>query len=92
MDAPTCTRCRVHCGDAHGLNGNAPGKRDGRGSQRNLRASAALLPPVKLALLDPCAAALDQNDQDNNNQYTSDYLDNHGTVHRNSFFFQQNAG
>jgi hypothetical protein len=66
MDAPTYIRDRVQCGDAHGLNGNAPGKRDGRGSQQNMRASAALLPPVKFALLDPCASALDQNDQYDN--------------------------
>jgi hypothetical protein len=38
------------------------------------------------ALLDPRAASLDQNEQDNNNQYSGDYPDNHGSIHIDSSF------
>jgi hypothetical protein len=41
-------------------------------------------PPVKPSLLDPCAATLDQNNQDDDNQNTGYNPDDHCTVHENS--------
>ena len=46
-----------------------------RGTQESTR------PPLKPALLDPCAAALDQNDEYYHKQNTSNNPDNQGTVH-----------
>jgi len=44
--------------------------------------------PVKPVLLDPCAAALNQNDQDDDKKYAADNLDNRDTAHNNSPFSQ----
>jgi hypothetical protein len=46
---------------------------------------------VKLVLLDPRAAPLDQNNQNDDNQYTSSNPDDHGAVHSNSSFLLQLA-
>jgi hypothetical protein len=43
----------------------------------------AVGPPVKLALLDPCAAALDQDNQNNYKKHPGNNLDNRGVVHLN---------
>jgi hypothetical protein len=48
-------------------------------------------PPVKPALLDPRAAPLDQNNQNDNCQNAGDNLNNRGTGHNNPSFLQQNA-
>ena len=46
-------------------------------------------PPVqKAALLDLCAAALDQNNDSDDNQHTGSNPDNHGTIHIQSSFPQ----
>src|ERR1017187_1124324 len=41
---------------------------------------------VKPVLLDPCAAALNQDDQNDDEEHAGDNLDNRGTVHNNSPF------
>jgi hypothetical protein len=46
---------------------------------------------VKPVLLDPSSATLDQNNQDDDNQHTRSNLNNRGSVHHNSSFFQQNV-
>jgi len=56
-----------------------------------MRVCAALLPSPKIALLDPCAAALDQDEQNYDNQYCGNNPDDQSSVHCNSFFFQQDA-
>jgi hypothetical protein len=39
-------------------------------------------------LLDPCAAALDQNNQNDDNQHTGNDPNDHSIVHVNSSFMQ----
>jgi hypothetical protein len=47
--------------------------------------------PVKSWLFDPSAAALDQNSQNDDNQHSGNNPNDHGSVHLNSSFFEQNA-
>ncbi len=54
--------------------------------------AGATYPRMKSLLLDPCATALDQNDQHDHEQYASNNLDYRGSVHVKSpflFLFEQ---
>jgi hypothetical protein len=46
---------------------------------------------MKSELLDPSAAALDQNSQNDDNQHSGNNPNDRGSVHLNSSFFEQNA-
>jgi hypothetical protein len=48
-------------------------------------------PAKLLALLNARTAALDNDDQHDNSQHTSNNPNNHVCVHHNSFFFLQDA-
>ena len=58
----------------------------GRRSSRNSTAPPGH--PAQSVLLDPCAAPLNQNDQDDDKKHAADNPDNHGTVHIDSSFLQ----
>jgi hypothetical protein len=63
------------------------GLRDYRVGQRNSpHFSGTAIPPVKLVLLDPCAATLNQNDQNDDKKHACDDPDNHGASHYKSSF------
>jgi hypothetical protein len=59
----------------------SPGPVDCGGFQQSAHNSTAPLGYLRSLLLDPCAAALDQNDQNDHKQNTGNNPDNHGAVH-----------
>jgi hypothetical protein len=52
---------------------------------RLLRAAG---PPAEEKLLDPCTAALNQDNQNDNDEYTGNNPNDHGGIHIDSSFLQ----